>query len=79
VQSNKRVWCQGFSLTGEPTSCIKGEAKKKGLNIKSKLFYQRSLLCLKDNQLVEAVVFTPSEKQLKADGASFIKSLNLKP
>jgi hypothetical protein len=70
--------CQDFSLTGEPSSYIIGEAKKKGLTIKSKLFYQRSLLCIKDNQAIEAVVFTPSPKEIKTQGASFIKSLNLK-
>jgi hypothetical protein len=71
--------CQDFSLTGEPSSYIKEEAKKKGLSIKNKLYYQRSLLCIKNNQVIEAVVFTPSDKELKNNGASFIKSLNLKP
>ncbi len=71
--------CQDFSLTGEPSAYIKGETKKKGLSLKSKLYYQRNLLCIKDNQIVEAVVFTPSDKELKTNGASFIKSLNLKP
>ncbi|WP_413174319.1 hypothetical protein [Anabaena azotica] len=70
--------CQDFSLTGKPSSYIIGEAKKKGLTIKSKLFYQRSLLCIKDNHAIEAVVFTPSPEELKTNGASFIKSFNLK-
>ncbi|MEA5553272.1 hypothetical protein VB713_20235 [Anabaena cylindrica UHCC 0172] len=71
--------CQDFSLTGEPSVSVQGEAKKTGLNIKSKLYYQRNMLCIKDDQVVEAVVFTPSDEELKNNGASFIKSLNLKP
>lgn len=70
--------CLDFTLTGVPSSTLKAEVKKKGLNISSKIIYQRSLLCIKDNQVVEALTLLPSSEELKSKGASFIQSLNLK-
>ncbi|MEH2029218.1 MAG: hypothetical protein V7K67_05975 [Nostoc sp.] len=70
--------CLDFTLTGIPSPSLQVESKKNGININSKLIYQRSLLCMKDNQAVEALVLLPSSEKLKSKGASFIKSLNLK-
>ncbi|MGF1933484.1 MAG: hypothetical protein RM347_003680 [Nostoc sp. ChiQUE02] len=70
--------CQDFTLMGKPSTYLQKEFKKKGLNINNQLFYQRSLLCMKNNYAVEAVIITPSSEELKTNGASFIKSLNLK-
>ncbi|MEH1997098.1 hypothetical protein [Nostoc sp.] len=70
--------CLDFTLTGIPSPSLQAESKKNGININSKLIYQRSLLCMKDNQAVEALVLLPSSEELKSKGASFIKSLNLK-
>jgi hypothetical protein len=70
--------CLDFTLTGVPSSTLQAEVEKKGLNISSKIIYQRSLLCIKDNQVVEALTLVPSSEELKSKGASFIKSLNLK-
>ncbi|MEH2257490.1 hypothetical protein [Nostoc sp.] len=71
--------CQDFTLMGKPSTYLQEETKKKGLNINNKLLYQRSLLCMKNNYAVEAMIITPSPEELKTNGASFIKSLNLKP
>ncbi|MBN3871350.1 hypothetical protein [Nostoc sp. JL33] len=71
--------CQDFTLMGKPSTDLQSEINKQGLNIKNKLLYQRSLLCIKNNYAVEAVIITPSSEELKTNGASFIKSLNLKP
>lgn len=70
--------CLDFTVTGVPSSSLQAEGKKKGININSKLIYQRSLLCIKDNQAVEALALLPSSEELKSKGASFIQSLNLK-
>ncbi|MBD2535280.1 hypothetical protein H6G97_40105 [Nostoc flagelliforme FACHB-838] len=70
--------CLDFTLTGVPSPSLQAESKKKGININSKLIYQRSLLCIKDNQAVEALALLPSSEELKSNGASFIQSLNLK-
>jgi hypothetical protein len=70
--------CLDFTLTEVPRSSLQAESKKKGININNKLIYQRSLLCIKDNQAVEALALLPSSEELKSKGASFIQSLNLK-
>ncbi|MDZ8260521.1 hypothetical protein [Nostoc sp. ChiQUE01b] len=70
--------CQDFTLMGKPSTYLQEEIKKKGLNINNKLLYQRSLLCMKNNYAVEAMIITPSSEELKTNGASFIKSLNFK-
>lgn len=70
--------CLDFTLTGVPSLSLQAESKKSGVNINSKLIYQRSLLCIKDNQAVEALALLPSSEELKSKGASFIQSLNLK-
>lgn len=70
--------CLDFTLTGIPSPSLQAESKKNGININSKLIFQRSLLCMKDNQALEALVLLPSSEELKSKGASFIKSLNLK-
>lgn len=70
--------CLDFTLMGIPSPSLQAESKKNGININSKLIYQRSLLCMKDNQAVEALVLLSSSEELKSKGASFIKSLNLK-
>ena len=77
--NQSRYNCQDFTLMGKPSTYLQEEIKKKGLNIKNKLLYQRSLLCMKNNYAIEAVIITPSSEELKTNGASFIKSLNLKP
>jgi hypothetical protein len=71
--------CQDFSLMGKPSTGLQEQMKKKGLNINNELLYQRSLLCIKKNYAVEALIITSSSKELETDGESFIKSLNLKP
>ncbi|MEH2223866.1 hypothetical protein [Nostoc sp.] len=71
--------CQDFTLMGKPGTSLQEVIKKKGLNIENKILYQRSLLCMKNNSAVEAVIITSSSEELKTNGASFIKSLNLKP
>ncbi|AVH69881.1 hypothetical protein NLP_1062 [Nostoc sp. 'Lobaria pulmonaria (5183) cyanobiont'] len=63
---------------GKPSTYLQEVIKKKGLNINNKILYQRSLLCINNNYAVEAVIITPSSEELKTNGASFIKSLNLK-
>ncbi|WP_256874629.1 hypothetical protein [Nostoc sp. C057] len=70
--------CLDFTLTGVPSPSLQAESKKNSININSKLMYQRSLLCIKDNQAVEALALLPSSEELKSKGASFIQSLNLK-
>ncbi|MDZ7950598.1 hypothetical protein [Nostoc sp. DedQUE09] len=70
--------CLDFTLTGVPSPSLQAESKKKGINVNNKLIYQRSLLCIKDNQAVEALVLLQSSEELKSKGASFIQSLNLK-
>lgn len=70
--------CLDFTVTGVPSSSLQAEGKKKGININSNLIYQRSLLCIKDNQAVEVLALLPSSEELKSKGASFIQSLNLK-
>ncbi|RCJ41948.1 hypothetical protein A6769_38485 [Nostoc punctiforme NIES-2108] len=70
--------CLDFTLTGVPSPSLQAEIKKKGINVNNKLIYQRSLLCIKDNQAVEALALLPSSDELKSKGASFIQSLNLK-
>lgn len=70
--------CLDFTLTGIPSPSLQAESKKKGINVNNKLIYQRSLLCIKDNQAVEALALLPSSEELKSKGASFIQSLNLK-
>ncbi|MHC5763357.1 MAG: hypothetical protein ACYTXR_37430, partial [Nostoc sp.] len=58
---------------------LQEEIKKKELNINNKILYQRSVLCMKNNYAIEAAIITPSSEEIKTNGASFIKSLNLKP
>lgn len=70
--------CLDFTLTGVPSPSLQAESKKNSININSKLMYQRSLLCIKDSQAVEALALLPSSEELKSKGASFIQSLNLK-
>ncbi|MEH1801409.1 MAG: hypothetical protein V7L13_19985 [Nostoc sp.] len=71
--------CQDFTLMGKPSTYLQEKIKKKELNINNKILYQRSVLCMKNNYAIEAAIITPSSEEIKTNGASFIKSLNLKP